>query len=625
MTVQESVSWVRQSRRMLLVLLAAVLVVLVVGRVVWARLSNDDQVGNAQATFEVNKGPLIISVSTTGTVKARELEIIKNELEGQTTIIWLIEEGKRVEEGELLVELDASRLQDELVDQEIRVQNAEASWISATEQLEVDKNQAKSDVAKAELADRFAKEDLQNYLDGEFPTKLKEADAKVTLSMSENSRAEDRVLWSRILAEKDFISETELEADEQAARKAKLDKELAEASKDLLQRFTYERQLAQLESDVSQAEMALERAQRKASADVIQSEAGLRAKDSEFKRQQDKLTKLNDQITKAKIVAPTAGLVVYATTGRGSWRGNQEPLDEGKSVREREELIHLPTAEDFVASVDVHEASLSKIRPGLPVRITVEAMPGKTYYGHVTTIAPLPDAQSVWLNPDLKVYSTEVVIEGDSEGLRTGMSCNAEIVVETHEAATYVPVHAVVRMNGEPTVFVVEGGKTRARAVEIGLDNNRMVQVISGLEPGERVSLVPPLTPDLASAHEEQVAMNAEEAEEVSKLKPKDPAELVKEEPRGRDEELGEEAASESPEALRERFQNMSDEEREQMRQRFQNMSQEERDRLRQQFGGGRGRRGAGEAGGGGERRNRDEAGGGGERRNRDEAGGRSQ
>ncbi len=73
------------------------------------------------------------------------------------------------------------------------------------------------------------------------------------------------------------------------------------------------------------------------------------------------------------------------------------------------------------------------------------------------------------------------------------MSCKAEIIVEQHPEATYVPVQAVLRIGGRPTVYIVKGKDLSRRNVEIGLDNNRMVLIVSGLEPGEVVSLTPPL------------------------------------------------------------------------------------------------------------------------------------
>jgi hypothetical protein len=99
----------------------------------------------------------------------------------------------------------------------------------------------------------------------------------------------------------------------------------------------------------------------------------------------------------------------------------------------------------------------------------------------------------MWMNPDLKVYNSEIYLDSNDSALRTGMSCKAEIIVEQYEEAIYVPVQAVLRVGGVPTVYVPAGETFEARQVEIGLDNDRMVRVTDGLEPGEVVLLTPPL------------------------------------------------------------------------------------------------------------------------------------
>jgi HlyD family secretion protein len=446
-----------------------------------------------EPSFPVARGPLTISVTESGTIKAREQIVIKNEVEGRTTILFLIPEGTQVKEGELLVQLDASRLEDEKVDQQIKVLNAEAAFVRARENLAVVRSQAESDIDKAELDLRFAGEDLKKYEEGEFPQKVMEAEAKVTLADEEQQRAKEKLVWSGVLYEEKYLSQLELQADELAARKAELNGDLARAELDLLKGFTYRREMAQLESDVKQNTMALDRVRRKAAADIVQAEAELKAKKAQYEQEKNKERKGQDQIAKTRITAPAAGLVVYATSARATWRGNTQPLEEGQEVRERQDLIHLPTAASFMAEIKVHESSLKKISPGMPVAITIDALPGERFSGTVANIAPLPDAQSIFLNPDLKIYRTEIHLDGEGGDLRTGMSCRAEIVVNRYEDTLFVPVQAVIRVKGEPTVYVRSASGWEARKVEIGEDNNRMVRIIAGVSEAEEVLLTPPL------------------------------------------------------------------------------------------------------------------------------------
>jgi HlyD family secretion protein len=352
-------------------------------------------------------------------------------------------------------------------------------------------------VDKAQLNYDFAVQDLEKYLEGEYPNQLKDAENKITLSKEEVERAKEKVQWSKRLFEENYISQTELQADELSEKRAVLDLELAENALDLLKNYTHKRNLAQLESDVNQNKMALERVTRKARADIIQAESNLKAKEAEYNRQQDKLKKTETQIEKAKIYAPADGQVIHATSASGGHHHHrEEPLDEGQQVRERQDLIHLPTSTGFDAQIGVHEATLDKIRVGLPARITVDALPGVTFSGRVATISPLPDAESSFMNPDLKIYNTTIELDNgdDMSLLRAGMNCTVEIVVEQHKETLYVPVQAVIRVGGQPTVYVVDGDKLEPRDVEIGLDNNSMVRIVSGLDVKEHVSLAPPLT-----------------------------------------------------------------------------------------------------------------------------------
>ncbi len=270
---------------------------------------------------------------------------------------------------------------------------------------------------------------------------------------------------------------------------------MAQSKLSLLQQYTHQRELEELESDVTQTRQSLERVKRRTKADLVQAQADLRAKESEYKRQQDLLAKLEDQIVKCKIYAPVDGMVVYATTGKANWRGNKEPLAEGQQVREREELICLPTTNSMMIEVKVHESSLTKIATGMPVRITVDALPGKVCYGRVGKIGLLPDAQSRWLNPDLKVYSTEIYLEGDTAELKPGMTCRSEIIVAQYEETFFVPIQSVLQVNGQHTVYLPGADGPVARQVEVGMDNNRMIRIVSGLDVGETILLAPPLEP----------------------------------------------------------------------------------------------------------------------------------
>jgi len=449
--------------------------VVVVGAAAWALagLLGGGEESGAAARTAVKRGPLLISISESGTIKNREQVVIKSEVEGRTAILSLVAEGVYVQPGDLLVELDASQLMDQKAAQQITVINAEAAFVRARENLAVTKSQADSDTAKADQDVRFARLDLEKYEEGEYPQLVQQSEAEIAIAREEVERAKEKLEWSKRLHQQRYVSRMELQADELALQKAELDLKLAEGRKKLLEGYTHRRDLESLRTGIDLAESALERTRRKGAADVVQAEAELKAKEQELARQKSKLEKLEDQIRKCRITAPRGGMVVYATTGRGGWRSDEQPLAEGQEVRERQEIIYLPTATSMMAEIKIHESSLEKVKVQMPARVTVDAVPGRSWPGRVERIAVLPDATSVWLNPDLKVYESEIVLEGDGSDLRTGMSCRAEIFVERHEDALYVPVQSVTRVGGRPTVYVEGPDGPVARAIKIGLDNNR--------------------------------------------------------------------------------------------------------------------------------------------------------
>lgn len=584
---------------------AIVAVALIVIIAVWLKVvrGGENPMSNL-ATFVAKRGPLTISVLESGTIKSREQIIIKNECEGRSQIITLVPEGTRVKKGDLLFELDASETEDEKIEEEIRAQNAEAAYINAQETLAVVENQAISDVNLAELTLEFAIQDLEQYIDGLYPNEVTAAEGRITLAEEELKRAQQTLEWSQRLYEEKYIPETELLADQLMESRRDLDLTLSQNDLELLEEFTRKRNIAQLESDVHQAKMALERTERKARADVVQAEAGLKAKTLENARQKDKVQKLKDQLTKAIVYAPAEGLVIYATSAQrgGPSRGRREPLEEGAEVHEREEIIYLPTADSAMAEVSVHESSLEKVRLGLPAIITVDALQGKKFLGRLARIAPLPDARSMWMNPDLKVYDTDIYLEDNDSALRTGMSCKAEIIIEQYENAVYIPVQAVIRVRGKPTIHIVNEKSIEPRKVEIGLDNNRMVRIISGLQEGEVVLLTPPLesgTIELESEDivteiagsaptsdsvEERVSARLEEINGTDVNTRNIPtADFADERPQraGRPEEPGREGrGARQGQRSREGSPELSPEQRERMRQRLQNMSPEERQKL---------------------------------------------
>lgn len=495
----------KQSNKFWVVVVAVLLLAVAgIGAMSWGGGDRSGVMGEF-ATYAVEQGPLTISVRATGSVRSAQSVTLQNETGERTTIVYLIREGTMVEEGDLLVELDSTELEEELIEDEMELEEARAELAQAQSALEVARQQAQADIQAAEVALELAELDLEKYEadGGDYELALRQAETNITLAEAELDRADEQLAGSERLFEAGYITETELRADQLTRQRRALDLEIAKGEKDLLERFTQRRTVQELRSARDQAEFELTKVEHSSASDIADAEARLRSRELNFAREEEQLARVKRQLEACTIRAPVSGMVVHGTSGDGG-RRNQEPLAEGIEVPPRQDLIRLPTADRMVADIRIQEAVLQRVQEGMPVRITTDALPNQTFYGRISQIAVMPDAQRGWLSPDLKVYETEVEITGDASGLRSGMSCNAEIIVQELDDAMYVPLQAVTRVAGESVVYVPSAEGPQARKVEVGYDNNRMIQLVSGVQQGERVLLDPPLGPSIRPEREDR-------------------------------------------------------------------------------------------------------------------------
>src|SRR2546425_12841827 len=149
--------------------IGAVLLILALA-VVW--LKGGGKSANNGAMFTARHGPLDISVLEGGSIQALESQEIKCEVRvgyQGTKILKIVEEGYQVTEDDVktnkvLVELDSSELQKQIIQQEIQYQSAVASLTDAQQGYDIQLNQNISDIKAAEQKARFARMDFDKFL-----------------------------------------------------------------------------------------------------------------------------------------------------------------------------------------------------------------------------------------------------------------------------------------------------------------------------------------------------------------------------------------------------------------------------------------------------------------------------
>lgn len=481
--------------------------------------------GDDTGLFAVKRGDLIISVTESGDIKAVDSNDVTCEVEGRPTIVQIVPEGtyvsqEDVDNGKVLVELDSSQLKEQLAQRKIESATAEANYAEAKETHAIQIKQNESDIAAAELKVKFTLMDLEKYLGevmagrlveredpnvdsasaiasllkdpnslgGEAKQRMRELTGDIALSESNLQNAMYKLEWTEKLHGKQYVAQTELQRDRLDKQRLEIAKEKAEIARDLFMQYEFPKQTEQLLSDSQEAQRELERTQAKARSQLAQAEAKLASSKATRELQQGRLDKLEKQLDACVIKAPAVGQVVYWSSTE---RWSRVDIEQGAQIWEGAKIITIPDTSKMKVEINVHETWVDKIEPGQQAKITVAAFPDKPFSGEVLKKAPLAEQEN-WLNPDLKVYTTDVSIEGADDSLKTGMTAKVEVVVEQLKDVLYVPIQSVVTIKDKKVCYIHAGSPPEQREVETGLFNDSFVEITGGLQEGEQVLLNPP-------------------------------------------------------------------------------------------------------------------------------------
>lgn len=411
-------------------------------------ISSDDETAalDAMPSYTVQSGNLLISVTEDGSLVSAENVDIACGVAGGATIVSMVADGAQVTEGMELVRLDSSTISENVSAQKIAYEKARATMI-----------QAEKDHAAAVIA-------VEEYTEGTFKKELRMAESNVTAATERLQATRNTLEYGERMFRKGYITPQQLEAQKSAVDRAELDMGTAEIALDVLNRFTQPKMITELESvrDAAAARLSSEQA----SLDL----------------EKAKLDRLNSQLEQCTITAPKAGLVIYAN---GRNRDRETEIKEGAMVRERQVILQLPDLSAMRADVEVHEAKVDKIRPGMKAKIRVQ---GREFTGEVTAVSNRPETN--WFST-AKKYIVQVTIDGNTEQLRPGFTAEVEIVVADLENVMSVPVAAVIQQKGEFVCAVRREDGFERRPVEIGLSNDKVVEIKSGLKPGDTLFLSP--------------------------------------------------------------------------------------------------------------------------------------
>ncbi|MBX9678464.1 MAG: hypothetical protein K2X38_06845 [Gemmataceae bacterium] len=508
-----------------------------------------------------------------------------------TTIKWVIDDGTRVDKGQLLVQLDDSGLQEQLKNQNNTVNQAKAALVSAEENVSIVQSQNFSEIETAKTSKILTELDLRKYL-GETPAEtvlkiqerpelqkyvatqlvadikrdiekvnkttavdvstseilqtLSDIEGRIEIARSEREQWVDRAAWSLRMVGKGYLSRSQADAEKARLDSSDFNLKKVVSELDLFKKYTVERTVTDLWSKVKEADRALERTKVQAKAKEVQAMADRDSKKAVFEQEESRQWEVKEEIRKCSLYSPQEGLVVYfvAEQSRFGSGSQQSIVAQGEPVREGQKLMRIPNLARMLVSARVHEAMVSRLKgevlqptgfsdairasmihlrdpldltsqimifedqrdsfkelefrtlkQGQKAYVKVDAYPGKMYSGHVKTVATVA-SQADFMASDVKVYQTMVSMDGLVDSLKPGMSAEVTILAdESGGPVLTVPIQSVVgaiSMGASRKVYVLDEQKQpKQRDIVVGMSNDQMVEVKSGLEEGDKVVLNP--------------------------------------------------------------------------------------------------------------------------------------
>jgi len=198
-------------------------------------------------------------------------------------------------------------------------------------------------------------------------------------------------------------------------------------------------------------------------------------------RAQAELDRAEEELRNSRILSPIAGIVLSRDVEVGNAVASVISAASGGT-----QIMTIADVSKMHVTGKVPESDVGKITVGMPARIGVESFRDEKFSGQVSRISPLGKEQD-----NVTSFEVEVVIDNDTHKLKTGMTANAEIILEEHPKTLVVPEAVIIYgESGDTSVEVPdpsnETGKRKV-PIKVGISNGVKTEVLEGLKEADQV------------------------------------------------------------------------------------------------------------------------------------------
>ncbi|MFG0328888.1 MAG: efflux RND transporter periplasmic adaptor subunit [Phycisphaerales bacterium] len=464
------------------------------GAVVFHRTSTIDAPAFVEETlYPVTRGTLRVTITENGTLMAQNSEKITPRTRRSGKITFLVEEGKAVEEGEVLCRLDTTDLEQRKQELDLSIVQTQANLDTAQTELDIQNSENTATIEKAHITLEKAEKELERYREGDGPKERRQLEIAIKEARTNFSRAKKKYEDSLMLYEQNYINKSEVEQDEIEFERSEIQLTSAERDLDIFEKYTYPMTMMERETAVKDAERSLENAEKRAQSTLRQKEVAVESQEQQLQNLQSHLDEVIEEIENFTIAAPSPGIVIYGDPSQPWYRSE---IKLGGSIWGGFTLFTIPDLRVMQVRVQIHEADINKVTEGLPVTVTMDTYPGLTLTGQVTKIASIAGAgdNAFGGSDEVKKFTVDITLESDDElQLKPGISAKAEIFVEELTDVLFAPIQCVFLEDGAHYCYVMDdAGLPSRRPVEVGTNNNSFIEIRDGLSEAARVLLYNP-------------------------------------------------------------------------------------------------------------------------------------
>lgn len=410
------------------------------------------------------------SLEITGEIVAGEDTSIGAKQSGKILAV-LVKDGDSVAAGQLLATLDTSQLLSQLRQSQAQasgaisqLQASGAQLAQARRNAAVGPSKSTAAVRSAEAQVRSAKALLQKAKSGARPQEIAQLQAAVDSAKTALTNQQKELQRVQTLVNQGALAGNRLEQQQTVVASALAQYQNAQQALDLGRMGARTEDLEAAQESINQAYAALQTAQAQKALDPLLTDQVNAAKSSfaaaqaQVQAAQAAVAIIRQQISDMQIRAPFAGKVFG------------KPLQAGTVVGSGTAILRLIGGGGIYFNGQVPADEIEDIRPGMPVTISIDSLPGRTYVGSIATVSPLGSSIG-------RLFAVRVQFAGAPPEVRAGMFARGSVQIRTFANATTVPTNAVVTHAGKKVVFYVDDGKAKMVPVTTGLQKDSRIQV----------------------------------------------------------------------------------------------------------------------------------------------------